>query len=116
MKVMTIFGTRPEIIRLSLVMRVLDQHCEHVKVHTGQNFHESLSGIFLNELGVGTPEVELGIKAASFGEQAGKILSGVDEELERPIIVDGPSRRSHREANGSRRYGRKSVIAHWASA
>ena len=38
MKVMTIFGTRPEIIRLSLVMKVLDQHCEHVTVHTGQNY------------------------------------------------------------------------------
>ena len=46
MKVMTIFGTRPEIIRLSLVMKILDQHCEHVTVHTGQNYHESLSDIF----------------------------------------------------------------------
>ncbi len=51
---MTIFGTRPEIIRLSLVMKVLDQHCDHVTVHTGQNYHESLSDIFIRDLGVRT--------------------------------------------------------------
>jgi UDP-N-acetylglucosamine 2-epimerase (non-hydrolysing) len=45
---MTIFGTRPEIIRLSLILRVLDQHCEHTTVHTGQNYDESLSDIFIN--------------------------------------------------------------------
>ena len=50
MKVMTIFGTRPEIIRLSLVLKILDQHCEHVTVHTGQNYHESLSDIFIKDL------------------------------------------------------------------
>src|SRR6185503_7199586 len=50
MKVMTIFGTRPEIIRLSLIMKVLDQHCDHVMVHTGQNFDASLSDVFFSEL------------------------------------------------------------------
>lgn len=82
MKVMTIFGTRPEIIRLSLVMRALDQHCEHLTVHTGQNYHESLSDIFLRDLEVRTPDFHLGMRANSFGEQAGQILSGVDKLLE----------------------------------
>ncbi|MEO8573817.1 MAG: UDP-N-acetylglucosamine 2-epimerase (non-hydrolyzing) [Pyrinomonadaceae bacterium] len=81
MKVMTIFGTRPEIIRLSLVMKILDQHCEHVSVHTGQNYDESLSDIFIRDLEVRPPDIHLGIRSNSFGEQVGQILSKVDEAL-----------------------------------
>src|SRR2546423_10204358 len=81
MKIMTIFGTRPEIIRLSLVMKVLDQHCEHVTVHTGQNYDESLSDVFIRDLDVRTPDVHLGIKSKSFGAQAGQILTKTDEML-----------------------------------
>lgn len=81
MKVATIFGTRPEIIRLSRVIEVLDRNCDHTCVHTGQNFHESLSGIFLRELEVREPDHHLGIRAASFGEQAGRIFSGVEQVL-----------------------------------
>lgn len=79
---MTIFGTRPEIIRLSLVMKVLDQHCEHITVHTGQNYDDSLSDVFIRELDVRAPDVHLGIKSKSFGEQIGQILAKVDEALE----------------------------------
>jgi UDP-N-acetylglucosamine 2-epimerase (non-hydrolysing) len=75
MKVMTVLGTRPEIIRLSLVIPMLDAACEHVLVHTGQNFDDRLSGIFFRELGVRDPDVHLGIQAATFGEQAGQILA-----------------------------------------
>src|SRR5439155_5488176 len=82
MKIMTIFGTRPEIIRLSIVMKVLDQHCEHVTVHTGQNYDESLSDVFIRDLEVRTPDVHLGIKANSFGDQIGQILHRADELLE----------------------------------
>jgi UDP-N-acetylglucosamine 2-epimerase (non-hydrolysing) len=78
---MTIFGTRPEIIRLSLVMKILDQHCEHITVHTGQNYDESLSDVFIRELDVRTPDVHLGIKSKSFGEQIGQILSKIDGVL-----------------------------------
>ena len=79
MKVMTIFGTRPEIIRLSLVIKILDQHCDHVTVHTGQNYHESLSDIFIRDLEVRTPDVHFGIRSSSFGEQIGQILGKADE-------------------------------------
>ncbi len=89
MKIMTIFGTRPEIIRLSLVMRVLDQHCEHVTVHTGQNYDETLSDIFIRDLEVRTPDVHLGIKSKNFGDQIGQILSKVDDlfEIHKPDRV-----------------------------
>jgi UDP-N-acetylglucosamine 2-epimerase (non-hydrolysing) len=81
MKVMTIFGTRPEIIRLSLIMRLLDQNCEHTTVHTGQNYDESLSDIFLRDLEVRQPDVHLGIVSKTFGDQVGQILSKTDELL-----------------------------------
>ncbi len=82
MKVMTIFGTRPEIIRLSPILKILDQFCEHTTVHTGQNYHESLSDIFIKELEVRPPNVHFGIKSKSFGDQIGQILSKTDEILE----------------------------------
>jgi UDP-N-acetylglucosamine 2-epimerase (non-hydrolysing) len=81
MKIMTIFGTRPEIIRLSLVLKILDQHCEHITVHTGQNYHESLSDIFIKDLDVRTPDVHFGIRSSSFGDQIGQILSKADEVI-----------------------------------
>lgn len=82
MKILTIFGTRSEIIKLSLVMKLLDQHCEHITVQTGQNYDESLSDVFIRELDVRAPDVHLGIKSKSFGEQIGQILSKTDEALE----------------------------------
>lgn len=80
---MTIFGTRPEIIRLSPTLKILDQYSEHFTVHTGQNYHESLSDIFIRDLEVRPPDVHLGIKSKSFGDQAGQIIARTDEILER---------------------------------
>lgn len=79
---MTIFGTRPEIIRLSLVLGVLDQHSEHVTVHTGQNYDESLSDIFIRDLDIRTPDVHLGIKSKNFADQAAQIIAKTDELFE----------------------------------
>lgn len=86
MKILTIFGTRPEIIRLSLIIEMIDRYAEQVLVHTGQNYDPNLSDVFLRELGVRRIDHHLGIKAASFGEQAGLILAKVDALLvsERP--------------------------------
>ena len=81
MRVVTIFGTRPEIIRLSRVIPLLDAHCEHITVHTGQNYEESLSDIFLRDLRVRTPDVHLGIRAASFGQQFAQIITGSESLL-----------------------------------
>ena len=75
MKILTVLGTRPEIIRLSGVIPLLDEHAEHVLVDTGQNYDEKLSAVFFRELGVRPPDEQLGVRGAGFGEQAGQILS-----------------------------------------
>jgi UDP-N-acetylglucosamine 2-epimerase (non-hydrolysing) len=63
-------------------MKILDQHCEHITVHTGQNYDESLSDIFIRDLEVRTPDIHFGIKSSAFGSQIGQILSKTDEILE----------------------------------
>ncbi len=80
MKVMTVLGTRPEIIRLSRVIPMLDATVEQVLVHTGQNFDDRLDGIFFRELDVRAPDVHLEVRGR-FGEQAGAILSGVEAAM-----------------------------------
>ena len=74
MKIMTILGTRPEIIRLSLVIRLLDRLCDHVLVHTGQNYDDRLSQVFFDDLGVRRPDVNMGVRASGFGGQIAQVL------------------------------------------
>ena len=81
MKVMTLLGTRPEIIRLSRIIEKLDRECEHAVVHTGQNYDPKLSDVFFDELGVRAPDRHLSIRASTFGGQIGKILAAVEETL-----------------------------------
>jgi UDP-N-acetylglucosamine 2-epimerase (non-hydrolysing) len=84
-KIMTILGTRPEIIRLSLVIPRLDGLCQQVLVHTGQNYDDNLDGLFFRELGVRQPDHYLGARG-SFGEQLGAIMAGSERVMleERP--------------------------------
>lgn len=77
MKVMTILGTRPELIRLCLIVNKLDKLCDQVLVHTGQNYDVNLNDIFLNQLGYRDMDYYLDAKG-SFGEQAGIILSKLE--------------------------------------
>ena len=72
---MTILGTRPEIIRLSLIIKRLDEHAEHLLAHTGQNYDERLSDLFFQELRVRSPDVYMNVSGATFGAQAGEILT-----------------------------------------
>lgn len=81
MKILTILGTRPEIIRLSLIIEELDRLCEHVLVHTGQNFDPNLSDVFFKELGVRKPNFFLGVRGESFGEQIAAILTASEKIL-----------------------------------
>jgi UDP-N-acetylglucosamine 2-epimerase (non-hydrolysing) len=78
MKVMTILGTRPELIRLCLIINKLDQLTDQVLVHTGQNFDANLNDIFIEELGIRKPDYHLEA-TGSFGEQAGIILTKLEE-------------------------------------
>jgi UDP-N-acetylglucosamine 2-epimerase (non-hydrolysing) len=86
MKLMTILGTRPEIIRLSRVIAKLDSLCQHVLVHTGQNFDPNLNDVFFKQLGVREPDHLLGARGATFAEQIGQILTLSEHVLveERP--------------------------------
>ncbi|MGD6854408.1 non-hydrolyzing UDP-N-acetylglucosamine 2-epimerase [Bacillus infantis] len=89
MKVMTILGTRPEIIRLSLIINKLDQLCSrHILVHTGQNFTGNLSDVFFQEMKVRKPDFILLGKQHSLGEQ----LSAIFSELEKIILAERPDR------------------------
>ena len=85
MKVMTILGTRPEVVRLSTIIPKLDSLCDHVLVHTGQNFDYNLNDVFFKELRVRTPDQYLNARG-SFGEQMATILPGIEKLLkqERP--------------------------------
>lgn len=81
MRVMTVLGTRPEIIRLSQLIPLLDASVEHTLVHTGQNFDDGLNGLLFRELRVRAPDVTMEARG-SFGEQVGTILSGVEKLLD----------------------------------
>ena len=82
MKLMTVFGTRPEIIRLSVIIKYLDRFCKQVLVHTGQNYDANLSDIFFRELELRQPDMYLGVQATSFAEQAGQIIARTGEVME----------------------------------
>jgi len=81
MKIMTLFGTRPEIIRLCVTIKLLDEHAEQVLVHTGQNYDPALSDVFLHDLGVRKLDHHLGVKGLGFGDQAGQMLAKADALL-----------------------------------
>lgn len=82
MKVMTIVGTRPEIIKLSRVMAVLDDCCQHIVVHTGQNYDYELNGIFFEELGIRKPDVFLEAVGDSLAQTVGNIIAKTDNALQ----------------------------------
>ena len=81
LKVLTVVGTRPEIIRLSRVMARLDDVCEHVLVHTGQNYDFELNQIFFDDLAVRKPDHFLGSAGGSAAETIGNVIIAVDRVL-----------------------------------
>jgi UDP-N-acetylglucosamine 2-epimerase len=88
MKIMTILGTRPEIIRLSRIIPLLDGLCDHIFVHTGQNYDRTLSDIFFTELELRAPDYFLDSRAPTLMGQIGRILS----ECERVMLKERPDR------------------------
>jgi UDP-N-acetylglucosamine 2-epimerase (non-hydrolysing) len=81
MKVMTVLGTRPEIIRLSLLIPKLDINCEHILLNTNQNFDPRLNAIFFEELGVRPADVSLDCRSETVMGQVALVLQGVEKEL-----------------------------------
>ncbi|MEZ9476222.1 non-hydrolyzing UDP-N-acetylglucosamine 2-epimerase [Vibrio splendidus] len=82
LKVMSVVGTRPEIIRLSRVLAKLDEHCDHVLVHTGQNYDFELNEVFFNDLGVRKPDYFLNAAGKNAAETIGQVIIKVDQALE----------------------------------
>lgn len=83
LKIMTVLGTRPEIIRLSCILPSLKKACDHVLVHTGQNFDARLSELFFRELELDLPDHNLEIRETATGKQVGQIIARCDELFER---------------------------------
>ena len=88
-KVITIVGTRPEIIRLSEVMKLLDLYTNHISVHTGQNYDYELNEIFYKDLELRKPDYYLGVDTTSLGRVLGETLIKVEEVLveEKPNAI-----------------------------
>ena len=82
MKIMTIVGTRPEIIRLSCVIKKLDQHTEHQLVHTGQNYDHELNEVFFTDLGMRQPDIFLQAAGQTAAETIGQIIIKTDAVLQ----------------------------------
>ncbi|MDM1286218.1 non-hydrolyzing UDP-N-acetylglucosamine 2-epimerase [Acinetobacter indicus] len=82
LKLMTVVGTRPEIIRLSRVMAACDQYFDHVLVHTGQNYDYELNEIFFTDLGIRRPDHFLNAAGATGAETIGNVIIAVDKVLE----------------------------------
>lgn len=81
LKVLTVVGTRPEIIRLARVLARLDDYCHHVLVHTGQNYDYELNQIFFDDLGIRKPDYFLDAAGGSAAETIGNVIIGVDGVL-----------------------------------
>jgi len=82
LKIATVVGTRPEIIRLACVLKKLDEHCEHILIHTGQNYDYELNEIFFDDLGIRKPDYFLGAAGSTGAETIGNVIIEVDKVLE----------------------------------
>ncbi|EJV4907456.1 UDP-N-acetylglucosamine 2-epimerase, partial [Escherichia coli] len=82
LKVMSVVGTRPEIIRLSRVLAKLDEYCDHLIVHTGQNYDYELNEVFFKDLGVRKPDYFLNAAGKNAAETIGQVIIKVDEVFE----------------------------------
>ena len=83
LKVLTVVGTRPEIIRLSRVLSALDHYCDHILVHTGQNYDYELNEIFFQDLNVRKPDYFLNAAGENAAQTIGNVIIEVDKVLEK---------------------------------
>jgi len=85
LKVMTVVGTRPEVIKLSRVIAELDRHTDHVLVHSGQNYHRELNAIFFEELGISPPRHVLGVGGQGVAQVIADVITKSDAVMEREL-------------------------------
>jgi len=85
LKVMTVVGTRPEIIRLSRIIDKLDRYCDHILVHTGQNYDYELNELFFKDLDIRAPDYFLNAAGENSSETIGKIIIAIDKLLEETL-------------------------------
>jgi UDP-N-acetyl-L-fucosamine synthase len=81
LKIVTVVGTRPEIIRLACVIKKLDEYCDHILIHTGQNYDYELNEIFFDDLGIRKPDHFLDAAGTSSAETIGNVIIKVDKVL-----------------------------------
>ncbi|KKL77445.1 hypothetical protein LCGC14_2034800, partial [marine sediment metagenome] len=91
MRIITVLGTRPEIIRLSVIIKKLDKFNDHILIHTGQNYDPRLSDIFFEDLELRKPDYYLGARSESFGEQLS--ISSQLQNLDPSMLVDANGKR-----------------------
>ena len=100
LRVMTIVGTRPEIIRLSRTINKLDHYCDHVLVHTGQNFDFELNKVFFDDLQIRKPNyfLDSGVNSSSSANTIGNVITKVDEviasEVPEAVLILGDTNSS----------------------
>ena len=85
LKLVTVLGTRPEIIRLAEIIKSADTNFEHILVHTGQNYDYSLNEIFFHDLGLRRPDYFLGVAGSHLGETIGNVISKSFEVLSKEM-------------------------------
>ena len=81
LKIVTVIGTRPEIIRLTCVIKKLDEYCDHILIHTGQNYDYELNEIFFDDLGIRKPDYFLDAAGSTSAETIGNVIIKVDKVL-----------------------------------
>ena len=75
LKLMTIVGTRPEIIKMSAIIKKADKYFDHILVHTGQNYDYTLNEVFFKDLGLREPDYYLGVVGENLGQTMGNVIS-----------------------------------------
>lgn len=107
LKVMTIVGTRPEIIRLSRTIAKLDQYCNHILVHTGQNYDYELNQIFFDDLGIRPPDIFLECAGATAADTIAQVITKSDnvfsEQLPDAILILGDTNSAMAAISAKRR-------------